>query len=537
MRTHPLAIVWADWRGRLPYQRFLDREDRQRRLAAQACACLTLLAGSLYLAWLGRLVWRNPSPANLAFVAAEILAFLLLLVLALDLWRLRFHRPEGLEIPIPWSVDILVPCCGEPLEIIRTTLEAVARIHYQPVQVYVLDDAGSPQVATLVRSLGFHYHSRPLAGVPRRDAKGGNLNFGLSLSQGDLILVLDADQVPHPELLSRTVGFFRLPRVAYVQTRQAFFLPEGDPFYNRDEIFYEVVQLGNDRANAVISCGSGVIYRRQALTDMGGFATWNLVEDLTTSYELLSRGWKGLYFPYALSQGLAPATLSGVYRQRFQWCLDTMRLFFWDNPLLKRGLTRNQKLHFLVVMLSYLVSGLVLPIFYTIPLFTYWRGSSVMQGAEWQYLAWRGAYLGATLLMFRYFFYRRNALKQFKMLCGLFPVYAAAIFAALWYPPGRKPAYRVNNGAPFSASREVWGLAPQLAFILLHLTLPFLSLHLGWAGPKIVVFNALFSAFTIWVLADLVLEVVAKPVWRPALDPTQVYGKRGISTIFIDSNP
>ena len=86
------------------------------------------------------------------------------------------------------------------------------------------------------------------------------------------------------------------------------------------------------------------------------FATWNLVEDFTTSYELLSRGWRSIYFPYVLSRGLAPATLPGVYRQRFQWCLDTMRLFFWDNPLWKPGLTWGQKRHFLIIMLSYLVS-------------------------------------------------------------------------------------------------------------------------------------------------------------------------------------
>jgi cellulose synthase (UDP-forming) len=261
-------------------------------------------------------------------------------------------------------------------------LNAVSLIDYQPLQVYVLDDAASPQVASLAQTLGFHYLSRPLAGLPRKDNKSGNLNFGLSQSQGELILALDADQVPEPDILARMVGFFKLPKVAYVQSRQSFYLPEGDPFYNRDEIFYEVVQLSNDQANAVISCGSGVIYRREALHQMGGFSTWNIIEDFTTSYELLSQGWKGIYFPYALSRGLAPATLAGVYRQRFQWCLDTMRLFFWDNPLRKKGLKLSQKFHFLVIMVFYLVSGLVFPIFYVIPLLTYWQGYSCLQSQE-----------------------------------------------------------------------------------------------------------------------------------------------------------
>lgn len=414
--------------------------------------------------------------------------------------------------------------CGEPLQVLETTLRAVSRIDYQPLKVYVLDDKGSPEVAELSRSLGFNYASRPLEGLPRRDSKSGNLNFGLSLSSGELILVLDADQVPEPDIISRMAGFFKLPRVAYVQSRQSFYLPEGDPFYNRDEIFYEVVQPSNDHANAVISCGSGVIYRRLALAELEGFATWNIIEDLTTSYELLSRGWKGIYFPYTLSRGLAPQTLHGVYRQRFQWCLDTMRLFFWDNPFKKPGLTFSQRLHFFVIMFSYLVSGLVFPAFYLMPLIVYWQGYSCTQGQEWQYLVFRGAYLAATILMFRYLFFEKDALKQFKMLCGLFPVYAAAIGAALLYPPGRKPAYRINNGSPFTLSWQWWYLAPQLAMVFLHLTLPFVSLYLGWAPLKIVIFNAFFSTFVIWALSDLILAGLRTPHFSPAMDPRQVYG-------------
>lgn len=421
-------------------------------------------------------------------------------------------------------MDIFVSCCGEPLEVIRATLLAVKEITYQPLAVLVLDDAASPQVAALAHSLGFRYLSRPLTGLPLTDSKSGNLNFGLSHSQGEFILVLDADQVPVPEIITRLLGFGLLPRVAYVQSQQAFFLPEGDPFYNSDKIFYETLQPSNDQANAVISCGSGVLYRRQALTEMGGFATWNLVEDFTTSYELVSRGWKGLYFPYPLSRGLAPLTLGAVYRQRFQWCLDTMRLFFWDNPLLKPGLTWPQRLHFLLVMLSYLTSGLVFPLFYLIPLVVYLGGYSCLKGHELPYGVLRCAYLAATVLMFRYLFYRKEALKQFKVLCSLFPVYGAATLAAIFYPPGRKPRYRVNNLQPFSEPRRWWHLAPHLGVMALHLCLPFVSLCLGWASPRLILLNAVFSAAIIWVLSDLVLAALAKPRWSPTTDPRLAYG-------------
>jgi cellulose synthase (UDP-forming) len=410
------------------------------------------------------------------------------------------------------------------LEVIATTLRAVKQIAYPALEVLVLDDGASPQVAALARSLGFRYLSRPAAGLPRRDSKSGNLNYGLEHSRGELILILDADQVPVPEIAARLAGFFQLPQVAYVQSKQAFFLPEGDPFYNADQIFYETLQLSNDQANAVISCGSGVMYRRRALEEIGGFVTWNIVEDFTTSYELLSRGWKGIYYPYSLSRGLAPATLPGVYRQRFQWCLDAMRLFFWDNPLFKAGLNWRQKSHFLIVMLSYLASGLVFPIFYAIPLYIYLFGRSILLGHELDYLLLRSAYLVATALMFRSLFCRQEALKQLKMFCSLFPIHALAILTALVYPPGRKPAYQANNLQPFSQGNCWRQLAPHLGLIGLHLGLPLVSLWQGWALPQLVFCNAVFSAFIIWVMSDLVLTVLVEPTWNPAADPRRVYG-------------
>jgi hypothetical protein len=138
-------------------------------------------------------------------------------------------------------------------------------------------------------------------------------------------------------------------------------------------------------------------------------------------------------------------TLAGVYRQRFQGCLDPMSLFFWDNPPWKRGLTWAQKRHFLIIMLSCLASGEVFHIFYAIPLLIYFRVCYLLQGDDLPYGALRLAYLTAMVLMFRYLFYHEEPLKQFKMLGSLFPVYALALEAVLLYPPGGKPAHRVNN--------------------------------------------------------------------------------------------
>ncbi len=201
-------LFWSDLLRRPPHRRYLDLQDRPRRLRAQTFSLLTIVLGLAYLFWLIRLAVSEA--AYLLFLAAESLSFLLLWLLALDVWQLRSHRPEGLSPDRQWAVDLFVPCSSEPFEVIRTTLNAVKRIAYETMEVYVLDDGASRQVARLAESLGFHYLSRPGSGLTLQDSKSGNLNFGLQHSQGDLILVLDADQVPAPEILQRLVGFFRL---------------------------------------------------------------------------------------------------------------------------------------------------------------------------------------------------------------------------------------------------------------------------------------------------------------------------------------
>jgi cellulose synthase (UDP-forming) len=201
-----------------------------------------------------------------------------------------------------------------------------------------------------------------------------------------------------------------------------------------------------------------------------------------------------------------------------------MRLFFWDNPLFKSGLSWAQKIHFLIIMMSYLTSGLVFPVFYTAPLLVYCRGQSCVLGDELTYGVLRGAYLLATILMFRYLFFGKEPLRQFKMLCSLFPVHALAIVTALFYPPGRKPLYRVNNLQPFTSQGSWWHLVPHLGFISLHLSLPVVALLQGWAEPRLIFFNSIFSALIIWIMADLVLAVMVRPRWGPAMDPRQVYG-------------
>src|SRR5262249_46882125 len=111
-----------------------------------------------------------------------------------------------------------------------------------------------------------------------RHAKAGNLNNALFQTDGEFLLILDADQIPAPSILDRTLGYFRDPKVAFVQTPQWFYnVPPGDPFGSQAPLFYGPIQQGKDGWNAAFFCGSNAVLRREALMQIGiARYTWEL---------------------------------------------------------------------------------------------------------------------------------------------------------------------------------------------------------------------------------------------------------------------
>jgi cellulose synthase (UDP-forming) len=513
---HPEEITW---------RRYGEKEDRPRRLRAQALSLFTILTGTGYLVWVSQALNHAHPLVGAGFFASEAACLLLFTLAASSLWRLRFKPAESPTADRTYSVDVFVPVCGEALPVVAKTLRAAKAIRWDgPLHLFVLDDGASPAVEALTRELGITYLSRRQAGVPLADAKAGNLNFGLAHSSSELLLVLDADQVPRPEILEALAGYFRFPRLAFVQSRQAYLVPDGDPFFNEDRVFYGAVQLALDHHDTPISCGSGVVYRRAALDDIGGFATWNLVEDLTTSYELHAHDWKSFYYPYPLTEGLAPEDVWGVYRQRGQWALDTMRLFFWDQPLFKRGLGVRKRLNYFLIGFTYLTVGFAIPFLFLIPPWTYVTGQVVLERSPIEFVFARGLYFAAMALALRYLAFGERPGRQFQMLVGYFPIYTLGTLRALRYPRS-KPAYRANNRE--KAGRRRWAVTailPQLAIISANLFLPLYAAFAETAPAGVLAVNALVSAVAVWTLWTALEAAVTEHRWSSHRHPMQVYG-------------
>ncbi len=307
---------------------------------------------------------------------------------SLNAWFLRYHAPEGGAAKTSFSLDIFIAVAGEPIEIVKETVEAAVRIDFKNKRVYILDDKADDRCKALAEQNGCEYFARP----EHDHAKAGNLNYAFSRTQGDLILALDADQVAKPEIMRRVVGYFELPKIAFVQTKQDFLVPGGDPFGNTDRIFYNVMQSGKDNDNSAFSCGSGVVYRRKALEEINGFSTWNIVEDVHTSMRLQERGWRSVYYNHPMTKGTAPTDIYGVYRQRRQWAADSLRILFWDNPFGHKGLTFKQKLQYTHLGFVYLVAAFAMPFFYVTPIVALFSGKFVLTAPVSSYVIHRFPY-------------------------------------------------------------------------------------------------------------------------------------------------
>ncbi len=502
-----LRDLWNDIVGNKGYKRYLEENDRLRRTTGQLFLLGNVVFGLLYIVWFASVINWNVWYVSVPFVFAELAGLLTSSFFAVIIWYPRYHRPEGLRWDHTPSVDIFITSCGEPISIIGRTIAAAQKIRYRQKKIYILDDAASPTVKSVSERSGCRYIAR----VDHSHAKAGNLIYGLAHSDGEFILVLDADQVPDPEILERLISYFKFPDVGFVQSAQRFVLPKGDPFGNSDELFYKVMQPGKDNDNSAFSCGSGVVYRRAALKTVGGFSTWNLVEDVHTSMNLHASGWKSIYHNHALTTGTAPTDICSVYKQRQQWATDSLRLIFWDNPFRYAGLTLKQKLQYFQIGFVYLVSGFVMPIYFLVPSWSLLTGHFLADAPVMQYALYRGLYFLFTLLALSILEHPADSEKPYQIWAGLFPVFAKATIAAL-RSRREKPRYVVNAKTPekHGLPQRLKAVLPQLTIILLNIA----SIVYGLASQKLpmqlLIVNGLWGCWVVWSLSGICMAALRR---------------------------
>ncbi|MFP4388719.1 MAG: glycosyltransferase [Desulfococcaceae bacterium] len=300
------------------FNRFEDRKPPEpvphspaRELLWQFLAVINLCLGLWYV------VWRWTDSLNfealwfaIPLAIAETCALFGLFLFTINLWKVRdyaqtppptaaecIHTPEPFR-PDHITADVFFPTYDEDPELVRYSIrdaKAITYPHPLDLRIHVLDDGNRSAMAAVAEEEGVGYLTRD----SNIGFKAGNLQNAMRRTSGEFILICDADTRPFPTILAHTLGYFRDPDVAWVQTPQWFYdLPEGrpldralgrklgapgrwlgrtiqraigpfsvgrDPFNNDPQMFYDVIQRRRNWANASFCCGAGSVHRREAV--------------------------------------------------------------------------------------------------------------------------------------------------------------------------------------------------------------------------------------------------------------------------------
>ena len=349
--------------------RFFDRHPRLLR----GLALTALIWGAGYLTW--RIGWSGEGANPFLFamlLATELYGIYALAILTWFSWsRPAAVRPAATA---GRSVDVYVCTYDEPVEVVMATLAGCRALTY-PHTTYLLDDGRRPEMEAMAKLAGARYLVRD----DNSHAKAGNLNAALPRTEGDLVLMLDADHVPMPDALDALVGYFDDERMALVQTPHDFFNHDSAQHYavgrHEQSLFYRVVCPGKDRHGAVYWCGSAALINRHALLAIGGVATETIAEDFHTTIRLQRGGWITRYHDEVLVQGLAPHDLDGYLLQRDRWARGNLAVFSLpESPLRARELKPLQRLSYLASLLAYLAPPMRLLLLVTLGL-VLWTGA------------------------------------------------------------------------------------------------------------------------------------------------------------------
>lgn len=353
--------------------RFFDRHT----LLLRALAIVALLWGVGYLAW--RIGWSGEGASPVAFgmlLVTEIYGIWALGTLAWFSWsRPPAVRPDATP---GRTIDVYVCTYDEPTEVVAATLAGCRALTY-PHTTYLLDDGRRPEMEELAKVAGARYLTRP----DNSHAKAGNINAALARTEGELVLMLDADHVPMPDALDAMVGYFDDERMALVQSPHDFFNHDSVQHYvvgrHEQSLFYRVVCPGKDRHGAAYWCGSAALIRRQALLDIGGVATETIAEDFHTTIRMQRHGWESRYHDEVLVQGLAPHDLDSYLLQRDRWARGNLAVFTLpESPLRAKELRPLQRLSYFASLFAYLAPPMRLLLMLTLGL-VLWTGELPMK--------------------------------------------------------------------------------------------------------------------------------------------------------------
>jgi exo-beta-1,3-glucanase (GH17 family)/glycosyltransferase involved in cell wall biosynthesis len=256
------------------------------------------------------------------------------------------------------KVSIHIPAYREPPEMVKATLDAVARLAYPNFECIIVvnntsDEAMWRPIEEHCRTLGEHFR---FVNAPKLEGyKAGALRLASAHTAADaeIIGIIDADYAVTPDWLADLVPVFADPQVALVQAPQDHRDGRRSPLHHvmNGEYagFFDIGMVQRNEANAIIVHGTMCLIRRTALEAAGGWSSDTICEDTDLGLTILELGWKTHYTNRRYGYGLLPDTFDAYKRQRDRWASGGFQIVkkHWRRFLPgASALSRDQKREF-----------------------------------------------------------------------------------------------------------------------------------------------------------------------------------------------
>ena len=277
--------------------------------------------------------------------------------------RTKQKRQDNIRMAdsIPWEqlplVTVQLPVYNE-LYVVERLIDSIVKLRYpsDKMEIQVLDDSTDETTDIIVRRVAhFREHGVNIQHIrrPQRTGfKAGALAYGLTLSNAEFVAIFDADFVPDPDFLLKTIPNFADPNVGIVQTRWEH-LNEDFSLITQLQAFglnahFTIEQSGRYAANLFANFnGTAGVWRRTAIDDAGGWHADTLTEDLDLSYRAQLRGWTFSYREDIGSPAELPVAMDALKSQQYRWMKGAAEVArkIYGTVLRAPGVSLKAKLH------------------------------------------------------------------------------------------------------------------------------------------------------------------------------------------------
>lgn len=226
-------------------------------------------------------------------------------------------------------VTIQLPIYNE-LYVVERIIDAVCKFDYplDRLEIQVLDDSTDETVEIIAKKVAYYkqkgFQIEHIQRTNREGFKAGALAYGLKHCKGEFIAIFDADFIPDPNFLNKTISYFTNPKIGVVQTRWEH-LNENYSFLTQMQALaldahFSVEQLGRNLGDHFINFnGTAGVWRKACIADAGGWQADTLTEDLDLSYRAQLKGWKFRFLENIGTPAELPVAMNALKSQQFRW--------------------------------------------------------------------------------------------------------------------------------------------------------------------------------------------------------------------------